>query len=84
MADFNSSTNSLNMLVDNKQQSTSNKLDLWKFTKYGILGLIFIATLVSLYIGIVTLKEIATCITALTNTVYPGKLQLSIKESSGT
>ena len=82
MADLNSSTNSLNMLITSKQQS-STKLDLYKFTKYGIIGFIFIATLVSLYIGIITLKEIATCITTLTNTLYPGKLQLLIKESSG-
>ena len=82
MADFNSSTNSLNMLVDIKQQSNS-KLDLWKFTKYGSISIIVIAAFVSLYIGITTLKEIETCITTLTNTLYPGKLQLSIKESSG-
>ena len=82
MADLNSSTNSLNMLITSKQQSNS-KLDFWKFTKYGILGMIFISTIVSLYIGIITLKEIATCTTALTNTLYPGKLQLLIKESSG-
>ena len=83
MADLNSSTNSLNMLISSKQESNS-KPDLWRFTKYGSICIIVIATLISLYIGIMTLKEIATCVTTLTNTLYPGKLQLSIKESSGT
>ena len=82
MADLNSSSNSLNMLISSKQESNS-KSDLWKFTKYGSISIIVIAALVSLYIGITTLKEIETCMTTLTNTLYPGKLQLSIKESSG-